>query len=30
MEIESKKEESEMDDLIGGRFIYNQSNFDLS
>ena len=25
--IESKKEEAEMDDLIGGRFIYNQSNF---
>ncbi len=27
MAIESKKEETEMDDLIGGRFIYNQSNF---
>ena len=27
MGIESKKEEAEMDDLIGGRFIYNQSNF---
>jgi flagellar biosynthesis chaperone FliJ len=27
MGIESKKEETEMDDLIGARFIYNQSNF---